>query len=288
MEQYEYLIDECKTFLTESRFSRARFCAILGLNHDLTNRWLSGKSSLKKSDLIRIENYLYSAEAQELLQRGRSLKTVTEAAALTGMRPARIRKLCQKGKINSEWDNFKYLVDISGLYEYIAKIGFVPEMQCKNVVDEKAFGNLHMGTKSGEYWIPVAGNNPEDIFGDPENHTFDLQYWVSSQGRVFNAATRNLISEEFDTKKYVMVSLKKKGKYVSRAVHELVAYHFCPNRQNKQHVHHINGNKQDNRACNLIWVTASQHRFCHDLKNKGDEEQYYQYINQIKLENEWE
>lgn len=44
-----------------------------------------------------------------------------------------------------------------------------------------------------------------------------------------------------------------------RLMHRVVAICWVPNPYNKKHVHHINENKTDNRACNLQWVTAHEH-----------------------------
>lgn len=44
-----------------------------------------------------------------------------------------------------------------------------------------------------------------------------------------------------------------------RLMHRAVAICWIPNPDNKKHVHHINEDKTDNRACNLQWVTPKEH-----------------------------
>ncbi|MFY2843594.1 NUMOD4 motif-containing HNH endonuclease [Achromobacter ruhlandii] len=53
---------------------------------------------------------------------------------------------------------------------------------------------------------------------------------------------------------YLQVSLNKRP-YL---VHRLVAAAFCPGESKGLHVNHKNGVKDDNRACNLEWVTAGE------------------------------
>lgn len=61
-----------------------------------------------------------------------------------------------------------------------------------------------------------------------------------------------------DTKVYLNVSLCKYSKPKIYMVHRLVAQAFIPNLENKPHINHIDGNKQNNCVYNLEWVTPSE------------------------------
>ena len=60
------------------------------------------------------------------------------------------------------------------------------------------------------------------------------------------------------TKEYLQVHLYKDGKRHRFYVHRLVALHFCDNHFDGAQVNHIDGIKNNNRAENLEWVTASE------------------------------
>lgn len=57
---------------------------------------------------------------------------------------------------------------------------------------------------------------------------------------------------------YVTVNLYSDGAMRTHLVHRLVADAFIPNELSKREVNHISGDKSDNRASNLEWVTASE------------------------------
>jgi len=57
---------------------------------------------------------------------------------------------------------------------------------------------------------------------------------------------------------YAYTGLSKNKKDKSYTIHRLVAETFIPNPENKPYVNHINGIKNDNRAENLEWVSASE------------------------------
>ena len=59
---------------------------------------------------------------------------------------------------------------------------------------------------------------------------------------------------------YLRVGLYANGKKIKYAVHRLVASAFCPGEREGLQVNHIDGNKQNNRADNLEWITAGENQ----------------------------
>lgn len=57
---------------------------------------------------------------------------------------------------------------------------------------------------------------------------------------------------------YVYVALIKRPRKQIWTMGRLVATHFIPNPENKPEVNHIDGNKSNNAAWNLEWVTAKE------------------------------
>lgn len=97
-------------------------------------------------------------------------------------------------------------------------------------------------------------------------HIYTLEFWkdiegyeglyqVSNVGQV-KSLKRNKILKSGKTKKgYLQISLYKDGKRKLFLIHRLVAAAFLPNEEELPQVDHVNGNKTDNRASNLQWIS---------------------------------
>lgn len=107
--------------------------------------------------------------------------------------------------------------------------------------------------------------------------TMPGKYEVSNMGRIRKKENQVLLKTDSKDKiygycrvgLYAGVGLQK---HVS--VHREVALAFCERSDDtKTHVHHINGDKADNRAENLMWVSPKEHaRLDADMrKEKGIE-----------------
>jgi predicted XRE-type DNA-binding protein len=88
-------------------------------------------------------------------------------------------------------------------------------------------------------------------------------YLIGSRGEVISRNYRQTgkakkLQRSVNRYGYETVELWKNGERKRVTVHQLVAQHFVPNPQGKPQVDHLNGNKTDNRAENLEWVTAQE------------------------------
>lgn len=88
-------------------------------------------------------------------------------------------------------------------------------------------------------------------------------YMVSDSGRVMSVGKKSnhkesIILKPSNSLGYRVVSLRKDNKAKIYKVHRLVANAFVDNPSNKKQVNHIDGDKANNNAYNLEWVTASE------------------------------
>lgn len=88
-------------------------------------------------------------------------------------------------------------------------------------------------------------------------------YSVSDAGFVLGKSGR-VLSPKISNRGYEEVCLLVDGDRLMRSVHRLVAAHFVANPEKKPQVNHIDGNKTNNAACNLEWMT-NQENFEHGV-----------------------
>lgn len=91
-------------------------------------------------------------------------------------------------------------------------------------------------------------------------------YSVSSDGKIKNDLTQKLIRPCRTGRggEYQAVALRNENGVKKFYVHRLVAQAFLENPNSKEQVNHIDGDKTNNDANNLEWVTGSEnqiHRF---------------------------
>lgn len=84
-------------------------------------------------------------------------------------------------------------------------------------------------------------------------------YLISRDGYLVNTDTGHVLRGTVKKSGYVEVCLTDaEGYHHSVLLHRLVAKAFCDKREGTDEVNHINGDKTDNRADNLEWVTHNE------------------------------
>lgn len=105
-------------------------------------------------------------------------------------------------------------------------------------------------------------------------------YQVNNIGEVKRVSKNKLLTPYIGVKSkgYVYVKLCMNGVRCKKALHRIVAEAFHPNPEDKPEVNHLDGNKSNNCATNLEWVTRSENEL-HSYRVLGKTHNPWDYIN---------
>ena len=80
---------------------------------------------------------------------------------------------------------------------------------------------------------------------------------INENGKVRNDETGKFLTGTI-LHTYRYINFRWNGKQKNKAVHRLVAETFLPNPENLSYVHHIDGNRLNNKLENLMWATGEE------------------------------
>lgn len=97
----------------------------------------------------------------------------------------------------------------------------------------------------------------------------DEKHFVSNKGRVKSYCKYNaiILKPQENEKGYLLVSINQRNIFI----HRLVAFAFCTNGNeydiNNIEIHHIDKNRKNNNADNLMILTNTEHRKLHQKRD---------------------
>ncbi len=205
------------------------------------------------------------------------LITIKEAAKLLNKSQTSVRTYINDGRLDTEYQNVTkvYKHQVLALKDIFESVG-------KTTLP---FGTLYLEKNES---IKFLDNfNDPHIIGNPHRYMTRCKYGVTNKGRIINLTLNHVLTPQTVDHKYKQTKIGK----MLELVHAAVASQWCPNGKYKSTVHHIDGNRVNNNADNLIYVTDDEHTEAHRLldiaRKSGDWQEYNQYIKTINENNQW-
>lgn len=124
----------------------------------------------------------------------------------------------------------------------------------------------------------------EELFPIPKYNG----YYITKTGRVWREPVRGSGGHNGIWTKIHISNGYPSTKIFSeeKRIHKLLAITFLENKENKPHINHIDGNKQNNSLANLEWCTQKEnnnHAFINNLRKMPSGESHYRC--KLKKEN---
>lgn len=130
---------------------------------------------------------------------------------------------------------------------------------------------------------PIKQGDYAEIESIADDEIFKLwnSYFISNYGRIYSAKTNKFLSPyKQDKRGYYQVDICDNGESRSERLSNLVAGLFDTDFENNRylgqiikwddlHVHHIDKNKANNRADNLVILTSADHKLIHKALKAG-------------------
>lgn len=146
-------------------------------------------------------------------------------------------------------------------YAYLTKDGKGRQVNLLDALnscfEEHALSHLNADIDTEIEWRPVLGfEGAYEVSEDGQVRTVERIRKSKGDGTAIVRTKLRVLCDDDDG--YLIVSLYNAGVKTTRAVHRLVAEAFVPNPDGLPQVNHIDGNKHNNSATNLEWVTNLQ------------------------------
>lgn len=115
-------------------------------------------------------------------------------------------------------------------------------------------------------WLPVKGYEGRyEVSNIGQVKSSDMHVNCAHGKRIYKGRVK---ATRPNNRGYITVALCRGGKTINYLVHRLVAEAFITNDSGKPQVNHIDGDKNNNRADNLEWVTDNENKL-HSSVDKG-------------------